>query len=150
MARPQKTATLTEAQIEQMAAVGCTDTEIAILADISETDLKRSFGPLLKKGRSNLRDRIRTAQVRKALGHFYEKEDKDGVMQIYTTPPDNTMLIWLGKQYLGQSDKTETKDTSDPIDWDTIPEATRDAFIEGKISLDNVRRSTKRKRAGTG
>jgi DNA-binding CsgD family transcriptional regulator len=146
MARPQKTATLTEAQIEQMAAVGCTDQEIAILAGIDENTLQRSFGALLKKGRSNLRDRLRTAQVRKALGHFYEKEDKDGVMQVYTAPPDNTMLIWLGKQYLGQSDKTETKDTSDPIDWDTVPEATRDAFIEGKITLDDVRRS-KRKRA---
>ncbi len=109
MARPQKEATLTEAQIEKLAAYGCTDEEIATLAEMSETELKRSFGPLLKKGRSNLRERLRSAQVKKALGHFYEKEDKDGNIEIYTTPPDNTMLIWLGKQYLGQSDKTETK-----------------------------------------
>jgi DNA-binding CsgD family transcriptional regulator len=146
MARPQKTATLTESQIEQMAAVGCTDDEIAILAGVDTATLKRSFAPLLKKGRANLRDRLRTAQVRKALGHFYEKEDKDGEIQIYTTPPDNTMLIWLGKQYLGQSDKTETKDTSDPIDWDGVSSDIRDAYIEGKISLDDVRIRIKRKR----
>lgn len=109
MARPQKEATLTEDQIERMASVGCTDEEIAILAGLSETELKRSFGPLLKSGRSNMRDKLRTAQVRKALGHFYEKADKDGNVEIYVTEPDNTMLIWLGKQYLGQSDKTETR-----------------------------------------
>jgi hypothetical protein len=52
----------------------------------------------------------------------------------------------LGKQYLGQSDKVESKDTTDPIDWDAIPTDIRDAFIEGKISLDDVRRLNKRKR----
>lgn len=92
-----------------MAAVGCTDSEIAALANLSEAQLKASFQPLLKKGRADLRDRLRTAQVRKALGHFYEKTDEDGTTHIYTSSPDNTMLIWLGKQYLGQSDKTETK-----------------------------------------
>ena len=109
MARPQKEATLTESQIERMASVGCTDEEIASLAGIDERTLKRSFAPLLKKGRNEMRDRLRTAQIRKALGHFYEKEDKDGNIQIYTAPPDTTMLIWMVKQYLGQSDKTENK-----------------------------------------
>ena len=109
MARPQKEAALTEAQIEGMAAVGCTDSEIAALAGIDERTLQRSFAALLKKGRADLRDRLRTAQVRKALGHYYEKADEDGAVHVYTSSPDNTMLIWLGKQYLGQSDKTETK-----------------------------------------
>jgi DNA-binding CsgD family transcriptional regulator len=109
MARPQKTATLTAEQIEQLAAVGCTDTEIATLAGISEGTLKRSFDPLLKKGRSDLRSNLRTAQVRKALGVIVQQEDKDGETIIYQTPPDNTMLIWLGKQYLGQRDKAETQ-----------------------------------------
>jgi predicted membrane chloride channel (bestrophin family) len=109
VARPQKETTLSEAQIAQLASYGCTDAEIAVLAGIDERTLQRSFAALLKTGRANLRERLRTTQVRKALGHFYEKEDKDGNMVIYTTEPDNTMLIWLGKQYLGQSDKTENK-----------------------------------------
>lgn len=111
MARPQKEATLTEAQIIELASYGCTDEEIASLAGIDEATVKRSFAPLLKKGRNNMRARLRTAQVRKALGHCYEKVEKDGTKVIYTTEPDNTMLIWLGKQYLGQSDKSETKHT---------------------------------------
>lgn len=109
MARPQKESTLSEEQIERLASVGCTDTEIASLAGISERVLQSSFSTLLKKGRNEMRDRLRTAQIRKALGHFYEKEDKDGNILIYTAPPDTTMLIWMGKQYLGQSDKTENK-----------------------------------------
>lgn len=107
MARPQKTATLTEAQIEQLAAVGCTDSEIATLAGLSESQLKDSFRPLLTKGRAVLRESLRTAQVRKALGHFQERTDKDGVSIVYQAAPDNTMLIWLGKQYLDQRDKQE-------------------------------------------
>jgi len=146
VARPQKEATLTEAQIERMASIGCTDAEIAVLAGIDDTTLQKSFSALLKKGRADLRDKLRTAQVRKALGFFVQKTNKDGSVDVYMTEPDNTMLIWLGKQYLGQSDKTETKDTSDPVDWDSVPETVRDAFIEGKITLDDVYRSTKRKR----
>jgi hypothetical protein len=146
MARPQKEAKLSEEQIEQAASVGCTDEEIAALAGLSETELKRSFGPLLKNGRANMRDRLRTAQVRKALGTYYEKTDDDGTIHVYTSLPDNTMMIWLGKQYLSQSDKVESKDTTDPIDWDTMPPEIRDAFIDGKISLDDVRRLNKRKR----
>lgn len=145
MARPQKEATLSEDQIVRLASVGCTDEEIATLASLSETELKRSFGPLLKRGRADLRDTLRTAQVRKALGVMVEKMTDDGPV-IYTTPPDSTMLIWLGKQYLGQSDKTETKDTTELIDWDRVPTAVRDDFIEGRITLDDVRRSLKRKR----
>ena len=146
MARPQKTAALTAEQIEQLAAFGCTDEEIAVLAGIDERTLQRSFAALLKKGRANLRERLRTAQVRKALGVFVEKTDGDGVTEIYLTPPDNTMLIWLGKQYLGQSEKSEVKDTTDPVDWDRVPSDIRDAFIDGRVSLDDVRRSIKRKR----
>lgn len=141
MARPQKTATLAEAQIEQLAAFGCTDEEIAVLAGLDEATVKRSFAPLLKKGRADMKSRLRSAQVKKALGYFVEKSDKEGNVEVYLTPPDNTMLIWLGKQYLGQSDKTETKDTTEPMDWDTVAPELRDAFIAGKITLDDVRRA---------
>jgi len=107
VARPQKNATLTEDQIIQMAAVGCTDSEIAALAGVSEATVKRSFEPLLKTGRADLRTNLRTAQVRKALGHSQQRITDSGAVEIYLTAPDNTMLIWLGKQYLGQRDKSD-------------------------------------------
>lgn len=119
MARPQKTAALTEEQIVQLAAFGCTDEEIAVLAELDEATVKRSFAPLLKKGRADMRARLRSAQVKKALGHFVEKADKDGNAEIYLTPPDNTMLIWLGKQYLDQRDKQEIAgDAERPLVFD--------------------------------
>lgn len=141
MARPQKTATLTADQIEQLAAFGCTDAEIAALAGLDDTTIQKSFSAQLKKGRADMRTRLRSAQVKKALGYFVEKSDKEGNVEVYLTPPDNTMLIWLGKQYLGQSDKSETKDTSEPVNWDAVPQDIRDAFIAGKIGLDDVRRA---------
>lgn len=91
MARPQKTATLTEGQIEKLAAMGCSDDEIAVLTNLSETELKRSFGPQLKNGRANLHIRVRKKQLQRA------DEGSD------------TMLIWLGKVYLGQR---ETQDVN--------------------------------------
>jgi len=146
MARPQKQANLTEEQIENLAAFGCTDEEIAVLAGLSEGTIKRSFDPLLKKGRAGLRTNLRSAQVKKALGVFVPEYDKEGNrVDLYLTAPDNTMLIWLGKQYLAQSDKAETKDTSDPIDWDSIPPDIRDAFIAGKVNLDDVRRISRKR-----
>lgn len=146
MARPQKEAKLTEEQIEQLAAFGCTDGEIAVLAGISEGTLKRSFDPLLKNGRASLRSNLRSAQVKKALGVYVPEYDKQGNrVDLYLSPPDNTMLIWLGKQYLGQSDKVETKDATDPVDWDTVAPDLRDAFIAGKVSLDDVRRSSRKR-----
>jgi DNA-binding CsgD family transcriptional regulator len=110
MARPQKEASLTEEQIEQLAAFGCTDSEIAMLADLNEATVKRSFAPLLKRGRASLRSNLRTAQVRKALGVFVPEYDKEGKrIDVYLTAPDNTMLIWLGKQYLEQRDKQDVE-----------------------------------------
>jgi DNA-binding CsgD family transcriptional regulator len=146
MARPQKEANLTEEQIENLAAFGCTDEEIAVLAGLSERTVQRSFDTLLKKGRAGLRLNLRSAQVKKALGVYVPDYDKQGNrVDLYLSPPDNTMLIWLGKQYLGQSDKAETKDTSDPIDWDTVPDDVRAAFIAGKVTLSDVRRSISRR-----
>lgn len=144
MARPQKEATLTLEQIEQLAAIGCTDAEIAVLARISEATLKRSFEPQLKTGRASLRLDLRTAQVRKALGVQVQKMNDDGTTVVYHQPPDNTMLVWLGKQYLEQRDKVETKDATDPIDWERVPDDVRDAFIAGKVKIDDVRRIVRR------
>lgn len=101
MARPQKTAALTEAQIVELATLGCTDSEIAALAGLDEATVKRSFAPLLKNGRAVLRHGLRKAQIEKAKGG------------------DTTMLIWLGKQYLDQRDKTEhSADPERPLVFD--------------------------------
>lgn len=101
--RPRKTFKLSGEQITDLAAIGCTDEEIAQLADVSEFTLRRYFQPELKKGRANLRERLRRKQLKMAL-------DDENV----------TMAIWLGKQYLGQRDRQEVSGDEDrPIRIET-------------------------------
>jgi hypothetical protein len=121
MARPQKTATLTAEQIEQLAAIGCADSEIAALCQISERELQRSFGAQLKNGRANLRVRVRRKQL--------ERADQGS----------DTMLIWLGKVYLNQRETVETQisgPNSGPIEIQTYNYATSAAGLAARPGTD--------------
>jgi hypothetical protein len=54
----------------------------------------------------------------------------------------DTLLIFLLKGVRPEvyRERGEMKHTFDPVDWDKVPTDIRDAFIEGKVSLDDVRR----------
>lgn len=41
-------------------------------------------------------------------------------------------------------ERSETKHTFEPIDWDIVPSDVRDAFIEGRIKLEDVYRFVSR------
>jgi hypothetical protein len=85
MARPTKKAD--PALIEGLAAKGCSDEEIAIHAEVSARTLKRRFAEPIKRGQAKLRFLLRSKQVELA------------------TAGNVVMLIWLGKNLLGQTDK---------------------------------------------
>lgn len=87
MARPKKD--IKAAEVEKLAGIGCTNEEIGTLVGCSVDTLTRRFADVLKKGRENMRMSLRRQQFKKA------------------TEGNTTMLIWLGKQYLGQTDKVE-------------------------------------------
>lgn len=70
-----------------MAFVGATNVEIAEFLGCSTDVIERRFADVLRKKKSSMRMRLRRAQLRLAM---------DG---------NATMLIWLGKQHLGQTDK---------------------------------------------
>ncbi len=76
-------------QVEKLARIGCTDQEIALLAGISESTLRRRCREALSRGRAALAKSLRRKQL--------ELARKGSV----------PMLIWLGKQYLGQTDRQE-------------------------------------------
>ena len=87
---PKKKIELTEEQkIEKMASYGLNNIEIAEILGYDDTTLKRGFEKFLTKGRSVLKMKLKRKQIDVAL--------KGNVV----------MLIWLGKQYLGQAEKTE-------------------------------------------
>ena len=93
--RPRKH-NLDTKQVEQLAGFGCTDTEIASFFNISRTTLERNYEQYMTKGRESGKIRLRQMQWASA---------KKGNV---------AMLIWLGKQLLGQSDKQEITTTDLP------------------------------------
>lgn len=54
----------------------------------------------------------------------------------------DTLMMFLlkGARPERYRDRQETRHTFDPIDWDRVPPEVRDAFIEGKLKLDDVQR----------
>ena len=95
MARPQKL--IDPRQVEELARIGCTEQDMAAVLGVSVDTLQRrlrarlEFRGAIEKGHASLRNSLRRLQVKKAL---------EG---------NTTMLIWLGKQYLGQRDRQETE-----------------------------------------
>ena len=98
--RPKKY-TLDTKQVEQLAGFGCTDTEIASFFNISRTTLERNYEQYMTKGRESGKIRLRQYQWASA---------KKGNV---------AMLIWLGKQLLGQSDKQDITVNELPDGFDT-------------------------------
>ena len=83
-------------QIEQLASFGCTNTEMASFFGCSSDLLEKSYSEYLTKGRDSGKIRLRQYQWAAA---------KKGNV---------AMLIWLGKQILGQVDKQEIITTELP------------------------------------
>lgn len=100
MARPK--AKIDADQVEKLAHIGCTTKEIAGFFEVSEDTIERRFAGELRKGREGGKIRLRRLQLQAA-----EKLNP-------------AILIWLGKQMLGQSDKLEV-DTVDKLQF-VLPE----------------------------
>lgn len=76
--------------VERLAQIMCTEDEIAAVMDIDKSTLRRqpTFDEVYKKGREVGKSSLRRTQWKIAQSNA-------------------TMAIWLGKQYLGQTDKVE-------------------------------------------
>ena len=96
MARPKKYDIDTK-QVEQLAALGCTNTEIASFFGCSKDLISKSYSTNVAKGKEKGKIRLRKLQ--------WNAAEKGNV----------PMLIWLGKQVLGQTDKQELTEIK-PID----------------------------------
>ena len=86
MARPKKYE-IDGKQVEQLASFGCTNKEIASFFGCSADLIEKSYSEFLTKGRDKGKIKLRQLQWRSA-----EKGN-------------TSMLIWLGKQLLGQTDQ---------------------------------------------
>ena len=86
-------------EVQHLASVGCTDREIAEWFAVDENTLRYNFKDYLAKGRSELKHSLRRTQLRVAL---------DGNV---------SMLIWLGKNILGQSDNPQNTEDQRVLPW---------------------------------
>lgn len=85
MARPKKK--IDQSLVEKLASIHCTMAEIASVCDCSVDTLERRFAEAIKKAKDKGKSSLRRLQ--------WESAQKG----------NNTMLIWLGKQILGQRDQ---------------------------------------------
>jgi hypothetical protein len=90
-------------QIYELAAIGCTDIDIARWFDIDESTLRYNFSDMMIKGREDVKMSLRRAQLQLALNG------------------NPTMLIWLGKQLLGQQDAPTNAQDQAPLPWNDSP-----------------------------
>lgn len=87
MARPRKK--IDPEQVKALAGIGCTNEEMADALKCSPDTLTRRFADAIESGRATAKRSLRRMQWESA---------KNG---------STGMLIWLGKQMLGQRDKQE-------------------------------------------
>lgn len=86
--------------VYKLASIGCKNQEIANWFGIDENTLTYNFSVELVKGRENLKQSLRRAQIKLALSG------------------NATMLIFLGKNILGQSDNPVDSEANTPLPWD--------------------------------
>jgi hypothetical protein len=96
--RPSKVLTISEADVKKLAKIGCTQEEIGEILGVAHSQISRSFAQAYKSGLSACKMSLRRKQLAVA---------RKG---------NPALLIWLGKQMLGQKDKQEiTGDEGGPI-----------------------------------
>lgn len=76
-------------KVEMLASFGCSTIEIARLHNCDESTIRLRFKNELERGRENMKIKLRQLQWKQA---------ENG---------NTSLLIFLGKQYLGQSDRNE-------------------------------------------
>jgi hypothetical protein len=86
-------------EVEKLASIGMKNSEISDWLGIDDSTLNYNFKQQLTKGRLKLNQSLRQAQIRLALSG------------------NATMLIWLGKNILGQSENPTDSDANAPLPW---------------------------------
>lgn len=89
--------------VEELAALGCNPEEIAGVLGCSRDTIDRNFAEHVAIGRMRLAKKLRERQIDIAMNG--------------SVP----LLIWLGKQYLGQKEKSESVVREEVITIEELP-----------------------------
>lgn len=87
-------------QVQELAALGCTDRDIANFYGITESSLRYNFSDYLTKGREELKISLRRAMLKNA-----------------TVNLNAAVQIFLAKNLLGMSDQPANGDNNEPLPW---------------------------------
>jgi len=85
--------------VYKLAAMGCSNIEIARWFDIDQNTLDYNFKTIIEKGREELKHSLRRAQIKLALSG------------------NATMLIWLGKNILNQQENPINSEGNTALPW---------------------------------
>jgi hypothetical protein len=88
--------------VYKLALMGANNVEIAEWYGVTESSIRYRFNEYLAKARSSLKIKLRRAQLKVAI----ENENP-------------TMLIWLGKQMLGQGENVVASESEKVLPWIT-------------------------------
>ncbi len=91
--RPKLKLKLNEADVTELASIGCTNKTIASILECSENTLASTFRGACARGRANLKKSILKTQIDVAV------KDRN-----------TAMLVWLGKQHCDQKDSRQDVD----------------------------------------
>lgn len=86
-------------EVYYLATLGCSTREIADWFNVSESTLKYNFSEYITKGREEIKQKLRQAQIKTAMSG------------------NAALLIFLGKNMLGQSDTPQLTDDDKILPW---------------------------------
>ena len=89
-----------EEQVAELSKLHCTNKEMADFFDVPLQTFMDNFRDIITKNRLITKQRLRKAQLDLALNRS-----------------DRVMLIWLGKQMLGQSENQHDADANQILPW---------------------------------
>jgi hypothetical protein len=90
---------VTPEEVFKLAALGCTDREIATWFDIAYDTLRYNFTDIIAKGRQEMKTQLRHAMFKNALGG------------------NAALQIFLAKNMLGMSDNPLDSEDRQPLPW---------------------------------
>ena len=98
--RGRKAIELDKEQIAKLSSIHCSVDEIALIMNCSRDTIYRNYMDIVEQGRAKGKMGLRRKQ--------WETAAKGNA----------TMLIWLGKQWVNQSDDPQNPEDAKPLPWD--------------------------------
>jgi hypothetical protein len=90
---------VTPEEVFKLAALGCTDKEIALWFDVAYETLRYNFSDIIAKGRQEMKTALRNAMFKNAMSG------------------NAALQIFLAKNMLGMSDNPNSSQDDKPLPW---------------------------------